>query len=316
MRSTIIIQRILIIVLLVCMCLILAGCPSPTDRKAVKNGEAFKREVDSIMYNMYGVEFSDTTEIANINYKGIDGTENTAIFKLDGFDATKMIGYKLVLNEDKAEWEQSRDAGGKNVPDLSNFESIQKNSADYKYPIIFISAYEYQDEKNEKQRVKNFGLFREELFKILDMPQLKQWSEKGLYDGEWIQERLEEICLDSYGIYFSKTDIPIVEIPYKQNEKAVFGLSGFDESRQIGYKFVTAEDEASWEMRRKEGDMNAPDLLRSKEIKEQAVLYDFPVLFVYVPEYWKTYISDIFNKELSEPLNMNEYIKQWLEEHK
>ncbi len=52
------------------------------------------------------------------------------------------------------------------------------------------------------------------------------------------------------------------------------------------------------------------------QIKPAALNYNFPVLFMYVPEYWKKTIFEIANNELAGPFINNQYIKQWLEEHK
>lgn len=309
--------RLLLCFLAALICLFLAGCPHEIDTEAVKTGDYFKSVIETSLYNRYRINFREYHKIEiEISYVLADGIIQNVIFQLDGYDPQKKIGYKVVTKEDKEIWQKERIKGNLKAPNLEDVQLIQKKAIEHQFPVIFITTYNFLDQLDHDSIVNNQSIVLGELMSILNTPHMKKWSREGLYNGDWIKEGLEETCLVSYGIYFSNNDLPVVEIPYGQDRKAIFELSGFDEKRQIGYKFVTAEDEINWNRMREEGDMDAPNLSDSEAIKEQALFYDFPVLFIYVPKYWETTITDIFNQELSKPLNMNEHIKKWLEDSK
>ena len=292
--------------------LLLIGCdPIPLD--IIRNGTYFRDMMDSNMG--YGVHFyHKSAPTVSIDYQLVDGITKTAEFRLDGYDAEKKIGYKLVLKDDKEEWEQMRSQGNLNAPDLNDAELIQNAAIRYQFPVLFMCAYQYQDELNQDEIDENAEEFIALYASLINAPEIKQWAEAGLYDGKWVEEELEEACLVYYNIYFSKKDLPTVKLEYGDNEKAIFQLSGYDTKRRIGYKFVTAEDEKNWNQRRSEGDFEAPDLTNSDILKQAAIEYEFPIIFIYMPEYWKMTASTIFKEEMSGSLDMNE-VKQWLDEH-
>lgn len=303
--------------LLILICIFLIGCPQEIDTNAIKSGDYYKIALSSSLHSGYGIHFSeeDTPNI-HITYELNDGTLKTAAFKLDGYDAEKKIGYKLITVDDKAQWEQQRKNGNTDAPDLNDFELIQTAMIQYEYPVLLLKIYEYQSEVNAKSRSENDNKFFNDLYeKLFKTQRMAKWFEEGLYSGEWIKEGLEETLSESYGLNYSHTDLPTVSIEY-DDTKVVFQIDGYDTKRQVGYKFVTGEDIKAWAARREQGDINAPDIAASNQIKDAALYYTFPILFVYVPEYWNTNIAAIFNQKLSDPLNMNEHIKSWLEEHK
>jgi hypothetical protein len=216
----------------------------------------------------------------------------------------------------KNSWFEERERGNLEAPDLNDFELIQEAALKNEYPILLINIYEYQNQTDMENIYKNQDKFFDDLYGLLNNQIMVEWFEKGLYNGDWIKDGLEEILSESYNINFTHENLPIADIKYESGKDAIFQLDGYDSKRKIGYKFVTVNDLSNWTNQRIQGNLEAPDISKSKQIKEAALEYDFPVLFIYVPDYWKTNISYIFNNELSEPLNMNANIKKWLEEHK
>ncbi len=295
--------------------IVCTGC-DPIDSNLAKSGQLFDA-FSPKLHNMYGVHLSkEEVPTVSIAYQSQDGTAKTAVFKLDGFDFSKKIGYKLVLKKDKEEWEESRKKGNIEAPDLNDAELIQQAAVRYEFPVLFMWAYQYQDELSQEQMSENCDEFGDKFKAIMSTPEMEKWAQDGLSNGNWTKESIEESCLNNFNIYFSHTDLPVVSIPYGDNKKAVFELDGYDAERQMGYKFVTADDEKTWDQQRADGSTEVPDLADTAQIKEAALNYDFPVLFMYVPEYWKTTFFEISRQELAEPLINNQSIKQWLEEHK
>jgi len=248
-------------------------------------------------------------------YISKNGDIKEAAFQLDGYDAEKKIGYKLITLNDKALWEQERKNGNQEAPDLNDYELIQSAAIEYENPIFLIKIYEYQNQIDNDSIRKNQNKFFADLYKLLGTQRMVQWLEGGLYNGEWIKAGLEE-SMKSSGLNFSHNDLPMVDLYYGDNHEAVFSLDGYDTKMQVGYKFITDEDAIRWNDERRKGNNKAPDLTESVQIKEAALKYKFPVLFIYYPEYWKSDISSIYNQELAGLFILDSYIYKWLENHK
>ena len=132
---------------------------------------------------------------------------------------------------------------------------------------------------------------------------------EGLYDGKWIKEAIVEDYRDGYGVNFSDEDPPTVTIAYGEGERAVFQLDGYDSAKKVGYKFVTEADRLKWEMERRAGNLEAPELSQYESIQASALDYDFPVVFYFYPRYWESKINMI----IRDP-NENVFLKlkEWL----
>lgn len=294
--------------------LFLIGCEYiQTD--PVKSGEYFRQMID--LEGVYGVYFSsENTPQIIVEYKKEDGKLKTAVFQLDGYDPEKKIGYKLVVEKDKTKWDNELKNGNQETPDMNDAKAIQKAALNYDFPVIFMWAYQYQNDFDQNHIRDNGQIFMKEFIELLKTPEIKAWAEHGMYDGTWIKEEIEKMCAagEAYKIYFSHENLPIVDLKYGNNKEAVFKLDGYDNKRQIGYKFVTADDAKNWKAQREKGDLKAPDLSKSYEIKAAALDYTFPVIFIYMPEYWKSpSITEIFIDEVQKPLDE---LKGWLEYNK
>ena len=221
------------------------GC-DPLDPNFAKSGLMFDG-FSPILHNWYGVHLDkENVPTVYIQYQSQDGTSKTAVFKLDGFDFSKKIGYKLVRKKDKETWEYNRKKGNLDAPDMNDAELIQQAAIQYKFPVIFMWVYQYQDELSQEQMSDNCDEFDDRFEAIMSTPEMVKWAQDGLYSGKWVKDSIEESCLNA-DIYFSHTDLPVVSISYGDNKKAVFQLDGYDAEKQIGYKFVTADERKDME---------------------------------------------------------------------
>lgn len=285
-------SRIPLLLVLIAMCMILSGCPSPpsTDYKGM-----FLNDINI----EYRVNF-DTVAPPTVNiYYFVNGMNKTAVFQLDGYDAEKNVGYKIVTVEDKNKWEQEYKDGITNTPDINDVALIQEAAANYEFPIFFICIYDYQNDYEFGKIVDNQTRIRNEYENVKKLEGIRQWSEKLLYDGEIIKINLEMYCFNYYSIEYSHVNLPTVEIKYGDNKKAVFQLDGYDKEKLLGYKFVTEIEKLDWGKRRSKGDIEAPDILDYELIKEFALDYNFPVFFIYMPEYWKASAGEVYKQEMS-----------------
>lgn len=304
-------NRFVLCILLFCMCVLLTGCPSPMDTRYIENGEAFKNLITGNMYYMYGVQFKDTTVEAVIEYQTDDGSKKTAAFQLDGYDQDKKIGFKVVLEDNKNQWEADRQEGKLKAPDINDYNLIQAQAIKNETPIIFMQAYQYQGQLDEEQAKDNLNEFHYEFNALLDTKEMILWLENGLYSGEWIKERLEDSYRNSvHSIEFAHNDLPMVTIEYGMGKKAVFHLDGYDAEKEVGYIFVTAEVEEEWKQQREEGDLAAPNLLYSESIQRQSLYYNFPVIFIYQPEYWKMKINQVIDYDMDTFTRLEEWLGQ------
>lgn len=290
--------RFAICILILSSCFLLVGCPNAMDPKYVTSGDWFRSTLVSELMSRYWVNFKTEHLPVTISYQGTDGTVKKASFELDGYDPEKKIGYKLVLQSDKEEWEKSREEDNKEVPDLKDSELIQDAAVKHDFPIIFLWAYDYQYQLNQDAIFDNADKLRGSLIKLLNTPDFQHWAENGMYSGDWIRGYFEKCASDSFEINFKHFDLPVVTIEYGNNRKAVFQLDGYDTKKPYGYIFVTAHDEKNWALRRSQGDFMAPDLNDADLIRQAAYVNDYPILFIYVPQYWKSTVRDIVDKEL------------------
>ena len=162
--------------------MLLCGCPQKPDTTGIKNGQNYTRDLEALLNNSYETDFSTKdTPVVNINYQLPDGTKRTARFALDGYDTGKGIGYQCVTAEDKLHWEQARNDGDLETPDLNDSHLIQSEAIRYEYPIIFVCVYDYQDEFYTDKIVENQAFFMDELRALLATPEIVQWAKDGGY---------------------------------------------------------------------------------------------------------------------------------------
>ncbi len=284
-------SRIPLLLVLITMCMIFSGCP-----------DAPSTDYEGIFINNISIEYRvnfDTMAppTVNISYY-VNGNNKIAEFQLDGYDADKSVGYKIVTVEDKNKWEQDYKNEIINAPDINDVAFIREAAANYEFPIFFICIYNYQNDSDYREIIDNQQEISNEYESVKKLEGIRQWTENLLYDGEIIKTNLEMYCFNYYSITFSHINLPTVEIVYGDNKKAVFKLDGYDKEKQLSYKFITEEEKLDWAQRRSKGDTETPDISDYRLIKESALEYDFPVLFVYMPEYWKASASEVFKKEM------------------
>lgn len=290
-------SSIIQIIALLCVVLALSACDPPPP-EYIKSGDYFRVDLTSQLLGNYEVNFSsENSPTVNISYSISDGTDKTAVFQLDGYDAEKNIGYKLVLQKDKEGWDESRTEGNEDAPDMNDAALIQQAAAEYKFPVVFMWAYQYQNQLSQYQVNKNINKFDDDLKALMKTPALAKWAYDGLYGGAWIKEGIEKAAAYSFDTHFSHADLPVADITYGENKHAVFQLDGYDPIKQVGYKFVTAEDEQSWSKQRSEGKLEVPDLTDSELIRQSALEYRFTIVFIYVPEYWDSTVKKIVDQE-------------------
>ncbi len=313
------VSRIAACLMIILLGVLLLGCPATPSSD-------YNYVFESTLQNEYGIDFDKTNRrTVKITYRIPDGTEKTAIFQLDGYNAKKKVGYKLVTLKDKTQWEKDRANGNLNAPDLSDIKLIQEAAARNASHIFFISIYSYQNDTGYDQIIDDQGKVNGDARTILQTPEIKQWIEDGLYSGEWVKDGIEQYWAKDYQfgkINFKHDDLRNVIIGYGDNQKAVFRLDGYDPEKQIGYKFVTAADEKRWEEQRKSGDINAPYLSESEQIRTAALWYDFPIIFIYAKDYWKSNIIGIISssqvmvyKDRAYETDTRRRLREWYDEH-
>lgn len=286
-------------------CLILTGCPPRISQKEVRNGDFFRRQLEEKIIDLYGTHFSrEDTPTVTVRYLS-NGSEKLASFQLDAYDSLRRMGYILVTNEDKQQWEEERAAGNQEAPDLNDIALIQEQALNDEYPVLFVWIPEYQEGPDALDSLYD------EIAAFTDSETVKIWAEEGSYDGEWMKDSIEQFCRDprpysQYTIDFAQEDLPTVTVEYDKDQSAVFQLDGFDAEKRVGYKFVTAADEAEWNDRRSNGDMTAPDLSQIKSLKTALLKYEYPIIFIYQPVYWKIKFSYIRDHVLQSMLVLND----------
>lgn len=101
------------------------------------------------------------------------------------------------------------------------------------------------------------------------------------------------LAFNKYHVDFDSDNLPIVHLAYTLSDgtekKVKFKLDGYDEDKQIGLQLVTLEDKILWGEERKNSDSEAPDLNDAKLIQQQAVKYDFPIIFICIYDYQAEY---------------------------
>lgn len=308
--------RLTMLIMLILVCMILAACPSPVDTEYIQNGDYFRSMITSELLGRYGVNFSASDQpMVSVAYLADEGSEKICEFILDGYDSEKHIGYKLVVKKDMELWEKSREKGELKAPEMRDREFIQKASLQFDYPIVFVWAYPYQDDLRQKDIEANRKEFKKSIEELLSNQEMINWAQQGLYNGEWIKEGIEKSAFYSFNIEFLHTDLPNIEMEYGDNQKAIFEIDGFDPDKQIGYLFVTADTEAEWNKQRLMGNSFAPDISQSAIMKQAALEYEFPILFIHVPRYWESTVSKIVGDELYITIYSNDRISKWLKEH-
>ena len=71
------------------------------------------------------------------------GQNSMAVFQLDGYDQNKKAGYKFVTAADEEDWNEQRESGSEEAPDLNYYETIRKNALNYDFPVILIYYPDY-----------------------------------------------------------------------------------------------------------------------------------------------------------------------------
>lgn len=101
------------------------------------------------------------------------------------------------------------------------------------------------------------------------------------------------LAFNRYNVNFGTENLPIVNLVYTLSDgtekEAKFMLDGYDADKRIGLQLVTLDDKILWEEERKDGNSEAPDLNDAKLIQEQAVKYDYPIIFICVYDYQDEY---------------------------
>ena len=302
-------------------CLLLGGCPAPYAKQSLKAENFYNLGVESLFYQLYGVKFSRTDPPAvTLEYTTTLGESKHAQFTLGGYDPDKRIGYIVVLENDREEWKKSLQSGGDNVPDLNDLILIQRAALEYQYPVIFITAYEYAERITEDNAIELSAQFKEKLDPLIQSDEVKRWAQAGLYDGSWIKERIEEDYANSaLHLNFSHKNLPLVEIPYTLSggtvKTAAFQLDGYDADKRVGYKFVTVYDEEQWAKDCEAGIPNAIDLTYYPALQYSALQYDFPVIFLYVHNYWAYTVNEVLSKASDQSgINSSNYLIDWIKQ--
>ncbi len=177
-KKPVLIQLSLFIVL-VFFCTLLTGCPQEIDPALIQSGELYDDVLCGALHSRYDINFSnEDTPTVSISYQIIGGSNKIAVFKLDGYDETKKIGYKLIKLGDEDLWYSEIKNGNLDVPDLAYYHLIQTAALEYDYPIIFIDVSEYQEDTDYDSLSNNEGRFFDELnYSILISPTMVQWLE-------------------------------------------------------------------------------------------------------------------------------------------
>jgi hypothetical protein len=151
------------------------------DTAAVKSGESFRMQITNKFNASYKIKFSsEDLPTVSIPYQLSDGTKKTAKFELDGYNDNANIGYKLVLAEDKILWDERIGNGDLEAPDMSDELIIQSACLQYDFPVIFLSAYQYQNDSGNKA-LEDMDKFIDSLNKIMKSDEIKKW-ESGLQE--------------------------------------------------------------------------------------------------------------------------------------
>jgi len=159
--------------------MLLTGCPQKITNDEIVSGDMYKDAISSVLYARYKINFStEDTPTETIKYKADEETLATAVFQLDGYDAEKKIGYKLITKTDKAEWEQEIKNGNMEVPNVQCYRQIQTAAIEYEYPIIFIDISDYQTDTDEESLVRNNKNFFDEVDNLLNTSAMEQWLDE------------------------------------------------------------------------------------------------------------------------------------------
>jgi hypothetical protein len=160
--------------------MILAGCPKKIEPSIIQSGEYYKVAITSSLHSGYNVNFNEeNTPTVSIDYQIDEDTIRIAVFQLDGYDDKKKIGYKLITQDDKDQWEQDIEDGNADAPDLQYYEQIQTAVVEYDYPIILIDISEYQNGTDSNSLSENQDKFFRELYdNLFNTPAMKQWLMK------------------------------------------------------------------------------------------------------------------------------------------
>lgn len=108
-------------------------------------------------------------------------------------------------------------------------------------------------------------------------------------NGKMFIRFVESALYYRYEVITYREDSPTVyinyELPDGTAKTAIFTLDGYDPEKKIGFRCVTEEDKQQWEQARLEGDLEAPDLGDISLIQQEAVRYEFPIIFICIYEY-------------------------------
>lgn len=298
-----VILKIIIILILVCACFFAGSCDGFMSIE-INEGVPFyliMEDFDSI-YPIH-MEFSyENAPWVGISYYAQNGEKKAAVFQLDGYDPEKKIGFKLVLEKDKRNWQIGRLLGQTYLPDMNDEEYIRKAALQYEFPVLFINAYKYQDNYARGEITQTNSAFKNDLQQFFRTSEIAAWSEKGMRDGSWAKEYFEKLYHTLFGEEMLRKEARLVRLKYMQDgsSEAInceFMLDGYDPIWRIGYKFVTEEDQRIWAKERANGNDTVPNLTQYNKIKEICMQYDYTIIFIYVPEYWKAEISETMRKE-------------------
>jgi hypothetical protein len=276
------------ILICVLITIVLSGCPAQVDVSEQKTGEPHRAYIIRYGEQHYGIEFQrENAPVVDIQYK-LNSEIKVASYKLDGYDSEKKIGFKFVTDNDIEAWDKLRAAGNDKAPDMKDAASIEKASIAYQYPVVFVWMPDYWKDPSATP-------IYDKLQSIFNTDTIQK-----RFIGEYKSGQLYKSIIEKYakhrGIRFSSEHTPLISVKYMigNNQKtASFHLDGYDNNIKIGYKFVTLIDINKWTEEVKNGNTEVPDINDYEIIKEKAIDYEFPVLFIYYADYWKTNKSNL-----------------------
>ncbi len=136
-----------------------------------------------------------------------------------------------------------------------------------------------------------------------------------LVSGDFFREQIIGY-FEAYSVHFSDMDTPNVTLGYINNDQSEnrisFLLDGYDPVKKFGFKFISLEDMKAWE-----NDENAPKPVDAPAIRDAALEYEFPIMFIWIPEGLgeEDYDSNRFYDEINDILKtqtMRIHLKTWL----
>jgi hypothetical protein len=286
-------QKIVSMVLLLGIALTFTGCPAIPDYEEQKNGKSIREYCKRYCEQHYGIVLkAENTPTAKLSYT-INGKIKTASFQLDGYDSEQKIGFKFVTLSDIENWDQKREKGDAEAPDIQDAALLERSALAYEYPIIFIWMEEYWKTNSNPLNKKLEEVFGSDI--------LQAYLKDYMASGEMYKRISEAYFAFNDNISFNPTT-ERVSVQYEKDgvkKAATFLPDGYDGKNNVGYKFVTRADIQQWAEQRDQGVPNTPDMGDYTLIKEAAMDQDYPIFFIYLEDSWKQNESSKLLSEIS-----------------